>query len=62
MIFSETKLKGAYVIDLQKFADDRGFFARAWCSKEFADHGLIPQFVQANNAVSIKKNTLFLDY
>jgi dTDP-4-dehydrorhamnose 3,5-epimerase len=48
MIFTETKLKGAYVIQLERIRDERGFFARAWCKREFDEHGLISQFVQCN--------------
>lgn len=50
MIFKETKLKGAFVIDLERREDSRGFFARAFCQKEFADHGLKPIIAQANLA------------
>lgn len=58
MIFRETPLKGAYVIDLEKREDERGFFSRAWCSKEFEAHGLIPRVVQANTSFNKKKGTL----
>jgi dTDP-4-dehydrorhamnose 3,5-epimerase len=58
MIFTETGLKGAYLIDLEKKEDTRGFFARSWCRKEFEDHGLIPQFVQINLGFSVRKGTL----
>ena len=40
MIFTETKLKGAFVIDLERRDDERGFFARAFCQNEFREHGL----------------------
>ena len=40
MIFTETKLRGAYIIDLERREDTRGFFARAFCQKEFEAHGL----------------------
>jgi dTDP-4-dehydrorhamnose 3,5-epimerase len=50
MIFTETKLKGAFTIDLERREDSRGFFARAFCQKEFADHGLKPIIAQANLA------------
>jgi len=40
MIFIATPLVGAYLIDLEKRGDERGFFARAFCEREFADHGL----------------------
>src|ERR1700758_921029 len=58
MIFTPTSLAGAYLIDLEKRGDDRGFFARAFCAKEFADHQLVTQFVQVNNSLSAKKGTL----
>jgi dTDP-4-dehydrorhamnose 3,5-epimerase len=51
-------LEGAFVLDLQKHEDDRGFFARAWCQNEFEDHGLSPRWVQANLAYSKNKGTL----
>jgi dTDP-4-dehydrorhamnose 3,5-epimerase len=44
MIFTETPLKGAYVIDIDKKSDDRGFFARAFCEKEFSQYGLANRF------------------
>jgi dTDP-4-dehydrorhamnose 3,5-epimerase len=58
MIFTETPLPGAYLIDLEKRGDDRGFFARAFCENEFAAHGLAPRFVQVNNSLSAGKGTL----
>jgi dTDP-4-dehydrorhamnose 3,5-epimerase len=58
MIFTETKLKGAWVIDLEKREDNRGFFARAFCQNEFADHGLKPVIAQANLAFNKVKGTL----
>ena len=42
MLFSETQLKGAYIIEIEKLEDNRGFFARSWCQKEFETHGLNP--------------------
>ena len=58
MIFTETKLKGAYLIDLDKYEDERGFFARAWCMDEFAEHGLNQRFVQCNISFNKKRGTL----
>lgn len=58
MIFTETKLKGAYIIDIERREDSRGFFARAFCQKEFEAHGLKPIIAQANVAFNIKKGTL----
>ena len=58
MIFTETKLKGAFLIDLERREDSRGFFARAFCQKEFADHGLKPIIAQANLAFNHVTGTL----
>jgi dTDP-4-dehydrorhamnose 3,5-epimerase len=57
MIFQETSIPGVLVVDLEPHGDDRGFFARAFCSREFADHGLVPDVVQANLAFSNKAGT-----
>jgi len=58
MIFQETKLEGAFIVELDKHEDDRGFFARAFCANEFEDHGLRPQVVQANMSLSHRKATV----
>src|SRR4051794_33413005 len=58
MEFTETKLKGAFLIGLQKIEDDRGFFARGWCGDEFAAHGLLSTMIQLNVGLSHKKGTL----
>jgi dTDP-4-dehydrorhamnose 3,5-epimerase len=58
MIFTETKLKGAYLIDLDKHEDERGFFARAWCVEEFEKYGLNPRVVQCNISFNKKQGTL----
>jgi len=58
VIFTETKLKGAFILDLERREDDRGFFARAFCQKEFADHGLKPVIAQGNIAFNKGKGTL----
>ena len=58
MIFTETKLKGAFIIDLERREDARGFFARAFCQNEFVAHGLKPVIAQANLAFNFKKGTL----
>jgi dTDP-4-dehydrorhamnose 3,5-epimerase len=58
MVFTETKLKGAFLIDLERREDSRGFFARAFCQKEFTAHGLKPTIAQANVAFNIRKGTL----
>jgi dTDP-4-dehydrorhamnose 3,5-epimerase len=58
MIFTETKLKGAFVINLERREDSRGFFARAFCQHEFETHGLKPIIAQANIAFNRKKGTM----
>jgi dTDP-4-dehydrorhamnose 3,5-epimerase len=58
MIFTETELRGAYLIDLEPRLDSRGFFARAFCQKEFEEHGLKPVIAQANVAFNHHKGTL----
>jgi dTDP-4-dehydrorhamnose 3,5-epimerase len=58
MIFLETALQGAYIIELERREDDRGFFARAFCQKEFDAHGLKPIIAQANIASNRRKGTL----
>ena len=58
MIFKETKLKGACVIELEKIEDERGFFARSWCQKEFDEHGLNPHIVQCNISYNKKRGAL----
>jgi dTDP-4-dehydrorhamnose 3,5-epimerase len=58
MVFTETKLKGAYIIDIDRKEDSRGFFARAFCQKEFEAHGLKPIIAQANIAYNNQKGTL----
>ena len=58
MIFTETKLRGAFTIDIERREDSRGFFARAFCQKEFEGHGLKPVIAQANVAFNHKKGTL----
>jgi dTDP-4-dehydrorhamnose 3,5-epimerase len=58
MTFTETELKGAFFIELEKKVDERGFFARTWCQKEFEAHRLVRQMVQANVSFNKKKGTL----
>lgn len=58
MIFTETKLKGAYIVDIEPREDSRGFFARAFCQNEFKAHGLKPVIAQANIAFNKAKGTL----
>lgn len=58
MIFTKTKLNGAYIIDIEKREDDRGFFARTFCADEFEKNGLENKFVQSNMSFNNKKGTL----
>lgn len=58
MIFTPTPLSGAYLIDLEKKGDDRGFFARAFCEIEFSQAGLVGRFSQVNDSLSADKGTL----
>jgi dTDP-4-dehydrorhamnose 3,5-epimerase len=58
MKLTETPLSGAYLVDLERKGDDRGFFARQFCQKEFQDAGLADQFVQVNTSFSVAKGTL----
>lgn len=58
MIFSETKLKGSFLIEPERKEDQRGFFARTWCQQEFEDHGLNSELVQCSVSFNNKKGTL----
>lgn len=58
MIFTETCLQGAYLVDLELVEDERGFFARTWCAKEFKAQGLHPELVQCNLSYNAKRGTL----
>jgi len=58
VIFTETRLQGAFVVDAQRREDERGFFARIFCQKEFRELGLEPNVAQANMALNVKRGTL----
>ncbi len=58
MQFYETKLPNVFEIHLEPHSDNRGFFARSWCQKEFEAHGLNPRLVQCNISFNIRKGTL----
>ena len=58
MIFSQTKLKGAFIIEPERLEDERGFFSRIWCKREFQTHSLDPHLVQCNISFNRKKGTL----
>lgn len=58
MIFRATAVKGAHVIELERRADPRGSFARAWCQQEFAAHGLTAHVAQINVSTNKERGTL----
>lgn len=58
MIFTQTKIPGVVVIDLERRSDDRGFFARQWCVEEFSRAGLDVRIAQINTARSLAAGTL----
>lgn len=58
MIFTETALAGAYVIEPERLEDDRGFFARVWCEREFRAHGLEPKIAQSSISLNRRGGTL----
>jgi dTDP-4-dehydrorhamnose 3,5-epimerase len=58
MIFTETSLPGAFMIEIEPREDERGFFARTFCQHEFAAYGLKTEFVQCNVSFNKKRGTL----
>ena len=58
MIFNETPLEGAYVLELDRIEDERGFFALSWCVREFEEHDLNPNLAKCNVSFNKKKGTL----
>jgi dTDP-4-dehydrorhamnose 3,5-epimerase len=58
MIFTETELSGAYIIDVERMSDERGFFARSWCEDEFREHGILYPPLQANVSSNPRRGTL----
>ena len=58
MKFTETKLSGAFIIDVNRLSDERGFFARSWCEDEFAAHGIAMPPQQANLSFNPRRGTL----
>jgi dTDP-4-dehydrorhamnose 3,5-epimerase len=58
MKFNETKLPGVFEIQLEPKSDERGYFARTWCRKEFETHGLSSDIAQCNTSFNLKKGTL----
>jgi dTDP-4-dehydrorhamnose 3,5-epimerase len=58
VIFEPTRLKGAWVVNLERHEDERGFFARAWCQREFEARGLVAGLVQANIGFTVRRGTI----
>ena len=58
MIFTETPVKGAFIIDLEPHTDNRGFFARAFCAREFEARGLKMPVAQINISFTRKRGTI----
>jgi dTDP-4-dehydrorhamnose 3,5-epimerase len=58
MKFTETKLPGSYIIEIDKIMDERGFFGRSWCATEMEQHGLKNTIAQINTSRSKNKGTL----
>jgi dTDP-4-dehydrorhamnose 3,5-epimerase len=58
VIFHETTLPGVFMIELECHHDERGFFARTWCPREFEEHGLNPRLAQCSVSFNTKKGTL----
>ena len=58
MKFSETMVQGVWAIEVDRITDDRGFFARVWCGREFVQHGIEADWVQANVGRSLRTGTL----
>ena len=58
MRFRELELPGAFLLELERIDDERGFFARTFCRDEFAEHGLATEIVQANTAFNVRAGTL----
>jgi len=56
--FSPTSLSGAFLIDIQRLEDERGWFARTFCADEFAEHGLPTHLVQASMSLTRRAGTL----
>jgi len=58
MIFTETTIGGAFIVDLERMEDERGFFARSFCREEFQVHGLKTEIAQSNVSFNVKRGTL----
>jgi dTDP-4-dehydrorhamnose 3,5-epimerase len=58
MIFKETELKGAFIIEPERIEDERGFFARTWSEREFSEQGLNSRLTECNLSFNKKRGTL----
>ncbi len=58
MLFSDAGLAGVYLLDLERQQDERGFFARTFCEREFAAHGLSTRYPQCNLSFNLRRGTL----
>jgi dTDP-4-dehydrorhamnose 3,5-epimerase len=58
VIFTETPIPGAYLVEMALLGDERGFFARSWCREEFAQHGLNANLAQCDVSYNRKCGTL----
>jgi dTDP-4-dehydrorhamnose 3,5-epimerase len=58
MLFTQTSLKDAYIIEPERVEDDRGYFARTWCQQEFVQHGLDSELSQCNISFNHKQGTV----
>jgi dTDP-4-dehydrorhamnose 3,5-epimerase len=56
--FTETRLKGSFIVEPEVFEDERGYFARTWCSREFGERGLEARVAQCNTSYNKRKGTL----
>lgn len=58
MEFTETNLQGVFLVRIKKIVDERGYFGRAWCQQEFAQHKLNPAMTQLNVGSSLRRGTI----
>jgi dTDP-4-dehydrorhamnose 3,5-epimerase len=58
MLFTETKLQGAFIVEPERLEDERGFFARSWSEREWAEHGFDSRLLECNLSFNNKKGTL----
>lgn len=58
MIFAPTEVDGAFLVSMEPHADDRGWFARAWCEDEFRAHGVTARAIQTNVSLTVRRGTI----